>query len=335
MKTFLPRLRFPTELEFEPVQLCNAKCFCCPYSWLEEKEGYRGQKMSREQIEHFLSDFGETLHRHGYGGRTVVNPFRYSDPLVCRDLDLVLSLARKFGFKVQIITNAVSFSGRNVELLESHIDCLTPLVRISVLGSNKEEIWSNMRVDLDLTMKKLQALSDSKSPLLPMLLVSLRVISGKDDERNRLEGLQTKLGRMGIRAIIKDNWLENRIEGEAIQQKQDGFITGCGLWHNKLLRRLEVMVNGDVVLCDDDAEGRKVFGNVFEESIETIWNGPLRDEHRLIYDQTYSDKKQGLICQNCSRAEWGTSSSNALEMVRDVGTITVARQWATGRVEFI
>ena len=43
-----PRLPIPTELSFEPINLCNAKCYCCPYSWLGESKEYRSQKMSRE-----------------------------------------------------------------------------------------------------------------------------------------------------------------------------------------------------------------------------------------------------------------------------------------------
>ena len=42
--TYIPRLKFPTELEFEPIQLCNALCFTCPYTSLQEDPEYRGKK---------------------------------------------------------------------------------------------------------------------------------------------------------------------------------------------------------------------------------------------------------------------------------------------------
>ena len=62
----VPRLPFPTELEFEPIQLCNAKCFVCPYTRLQEDDNYRGKKMSREQIDFVLSDFGGLLKKYNY-----------------------------------------------------------------------------------------------------------------------------------------------------------------------------------------------------------------------------------------------------------------------------
>ena len=65
---------------------------------------------------------------------------------------------------------------------------------------------------------------------------------------------------------------------------------------------MEVMVNGDVVLCDDDADGRKIFGNVFEEGIEKIWNGKLFEEHKLIYNKNFSEEKNKMICNSCTRA---------------------------------
>ena len=60
-KVKYPRFKFPTELEFEPIQLCNALCFTCPYTFLQESKEYRGKKMSREQIQNLLEQFGDLL----------------------------------------------------------------------------------------------------------------------------------------------------------------------------------------------------------------------------------------------------------------------------------
>ena len=61
-----PRLKFPTELEFEPIQLCNALCFSCPYTFLQESKEYRGKKMSREYIKMLLEQFGDLLLKNEY-----------------------------------------------------------------------------------------------------------------------------------------------------------------------------------------------------------------------------------------------------------------------------
>ena len=89
----IPRLKFPTEMEFEPIQLCNALCFTCPYTFLQEDKNYRGKKMGRDNINILLNDFGNLLKKNSYKGKAFVNPFRYSDPLVNPDLDLVFENA--------------------------------------------------------------------------------------------------------------------------------------------------------------------------------------------------------------------------------------------------
>ena len=38
------RKKFPIEIEFEPLQICNAACFSCPYSWLKDEKGYTKKK---------------------------------------------------------------------------------------------------------------------------------------------------------------------------------------------------------------------------------------------------------------------------------------------------
>ena len=49
-----PHLPIPTEIAFEPVNLCNAKCFCCPYSWLGEDKNYTSKKIKYMSLHIFI-----------------------------------------------------------------------------------------------------------------------------------------------------------------------------------------------------------------------------------------------------------------------------------------
>ena len=75
----------------------------------------------------------------------------------------------------------------------------------------------------------------------------------------------------------------------------------------KILNRLEIMVSGQAALCCDMSYDRNFpvekvdYGNVFDIGIEGVWAN-LTKEHQLIYDQTYSEKKLKLICNNCDRS---------------------------------
>ncbi|SVB51545.1 uncharacterized protein METZ01_LOCUS204399, partial [marine metagenome] len=106
-----PLLPIPTELSFEPINLCNAKCYCCPYAWLGEDKEYRGKKMSTKQITLLMNSFADLLKKYNVPPWVAhVQPWRYSDPLVCPDLELILELAAKNKMQVIITTNGVSFT---------------------------------------------------------------------------------------------------------------------------------------------------------------------------------------------------------------------------------
>ena len=322
----LIRLNFPTELEFEPIQLCNAKCFTCPYTKLSQLPDYTKQRMSRQQIEKLLTNFYENLLRYKYSGSTIINPFRFSDPLICPDLDLILDFALKHHLKVQITTNAKGLNSRTIPLLEKNLSAIKDDIVISILGSTEEQVRKNMSIGLDYTIKKMNELKSEKSPILDRIMISLRVIDGTKEEQQQLQDLAQKFSSIGVRYHIRDNWIHNRIQGSISEQTPEHYVVGCKLYKNKLLRRMEVMVNGNVVLCDDDAEGRRVFGNIFEQSIDEIWNGPLKKEHLAIFASQFSTEKSNLLCTNCSRAVYKKHSSSIVDTISEIGLAPMAFQ---------
>ena len=96
--------------------------------------------------------------------------------------------------------------------------------------------------------------------------------------------------------------MQNRLSEYTYKSTETNFVSGCSMFNDKILRRINVMVDGNVVLCDDDSTGKKIFGNLFDENIDNIWNGKLLNEHKVIYDQKYNSQKNSLICNSCSRA---------------------------------
>lgn len=331
----IPRLKFPTELEFEPIQLCNAKCFTCPYTFLEKEPDYKNVRMSRENIEVLLSDFGNLLKKNKYYGTAFVNPFRFSDPLICPDLDLVFEQAKKFNFKIRITTNGVSFNEKTGYLLNKYINHIHENVSISVIGSTVKKVKKNMSVNLDLTLIRLKDISKKYPELTKKITIGLAEVEKSQEENFEFAELSKKFNSMGIKTYIKKNWIYNRINGEIKDQDEQNFIKGCGLFKNKPLRRIEVKVDGSVVLCDDDADGRKVFGNVFKEGIEKIWQGPLLKEHLLIYQKDYSENKKNLICKTCSRAQWNSRKGNAFNSLKELKSSFVLKESLKKNVSWI
>ena len=85
---------------------------------------------------------------------------------------------------------------------------------------------------------------------------------------------------------------------------------------------MEVMVDGTGVLCCDDAEKLTNYGNVFELGIEKVWQN-LRKEHDLIYNKEYSEKKQNLICNTCSRASFNWVDNYQRDMVKEMEKVSI------------
>ena len=298
------RYKFPTEIEFEPLQVCNASCFSCPYDWLKEEPGYTKKRMSEKEIDILLNKFGENLRvRYKYNGSGLITPFRYSDPLITPHIELILNIAKKYNLKVQITTNARSFNKKKTMIFDKYLEQLNENIAISIIGSNREEVKNFMKLDLDETIEKLKEIGDTSQKVKNKIKISLRELRGTSEELYNLNQLHKKLIDIGINtSIIKSDWMQNRLSNFEYSFNDQNYVIGCKMIDNKILRRINIMVDGNVVLCDDDATGKRIFGNVFNESIDQIWNSSLMNEHKLIYSKKMSKGKSSLICNGCSRA---------------------------------
>ena len=299
----------PTELVFEPINLCNAKCFCCPYSWLGEDKEYRSQKMSHEKIKMLLNDFGDVLKQYRVKPWTAyIQPWRYSDPLVCPDLEMIFELAKKNKVKVILTTNGVSFTEKNCKIIQKYLHIVRQ-INISIIGYNEKEIKEWMGVSWKVTKARLIKVRDNYPEISKKMVIGIKhktQIVPEEKRRNVVRQLsEVTLGKVKA----KNEWMHNRMasgdgvwtENREFPITKTNYVQGCKMVFGKILRRLEVMVDGTAVLCCDDAEKLTNYGNVFELGIEKVWQN-LRKEHELIYNKEYSEKKQNLICNTCSRA---------------------------------
>ena len=98
---------------------------------------------------------------------------------------------------------------------------------------------------------------------------------------------------------------------------------------------MNVMCDGSVVLCDDDSNGRKKFGNVFEDNMAKIWNGHLLKEHKLIYNRNFDEEKNQLICKSCSRANWKNRKSGLVNSVKQIGFRSSIKNIISNKVDWL
>ena len=297
--------KIPLHIAFEPIQLCNAKCFCCPYTTLSEDPTYRGVQMSTQQITQLLTEYGELVKKHRVPRyQCTIAPWRYSDPLVQPNLPLIMQLADQYNLGVDITTNAVSFTERMCRTLDQHRHLLKQ-IHISVIGHTEAEVWEQMRVRKSKTLDRLRYVKQNFPHLSRRIKIGIKHRDNtRPTEAIKSEYRAVTLGQVGV----KRNWLHNRLgDGDGVWHRPKQFdidetqyIQGCTMSQGRIMREMEIRVNGDVVLCCDDADGKTHYGNVFEDGLLECWQRVQR-EHDVIYSKKYTDAKQQLICNTCSR----------------------------------
>ena len=310
----------PLCLAFEPINLCNAKCFCCPYTEFSEDKTFITQKMSREQITQLIEDWAQLLKKHNIKPWSVaILPWRYSDPLVNPHLGLVLELANKHKINVSLTTNAVSFGKRQCDLLEKYKHTLTKIY-VSVIGFTEQQVWDQMKISRKKTFQSLEFVRDNYPDISKLMAIAIKNKNNRVAPDETVELYQQRtLGK----AKTKVNWISNRLgkgddnwvpKGDWAPSEKS-FVNGCELTPGKILNRLEIMVSGRAALCCDMSYDRNFpkekvdYGNVFDIGVAGVWAN-LTKEHQLIYEQKFSDRKLKLICNDCNRAGINTNGFN-------------------------
>ena len=311
----------PTYIAFEPINLCNAKCYCCPYTTLSEDKNYHGKRMTRDQLGQLLHDYGNLIRKYKVKDYACgVSPWRYSDPLVQPDLEYIMSLCDKYKIKIGITTNGVSFTKKQCDVLSKY-EHLLGSIHMSVIGHTEQELWDFMKIKKEKTLKSLQFVKQN----YPSLSRRLRVgIKHKDQNRKASESVVNEYESVILgKAKAKTDWMENRIgDGDGdwttpydLSINEKSYMQGCAMGGGRILRQMEILVDGQTVLCCDDADGKTNYGNVFDIGIEKAWKN-LQREHKIIYDKKYSKQKHNLICNTCSRGkfigQWTQSMENKM-----------------------
>ena len=305
---FYQPIPLPTFIAFEPINLCNAKCFCCPYTTLSEDKSYHGKRMTKEQLTMLFDDYGSLIQKYGVEDWTCgVNPWRYSDPLVQPDLEHIMSLCDKYKIKVGITTNGISFGKKQCEIIQKYLHLLGS-IHMSVIGHTAEELWDYMKIKKDKTLQSLRFVKENYPEISKKIKVGIKHKNQSIAVPPEVyeEYQEVNLGKVRP----KNQWLENRIgDGDGDwtapfnwKVNEQNFVTGCAMGGGRILRQMEILVDGQAVLCCDDADGKTNFGNVFKDGIEKVWR-ELSKFHNLIFDKKYSDQKHSMICNTCSRAK--------------------------------
>ena len=248
----------PTYIAFEPINLCNAKCYCCPYTTLSEDKSYHGKRMTKEQLGQLLNDYGSLIKKYKVKDYSCgVSPWRYSDPLVQPDLEYIMSLCDQHKIKIGITTNGVSFTRKQCDILSKY-EHLLGSIHMSVIGHTAEELWDFMKIKKNKTLQGLKFVKQN----YPSLSRRLRIgIKHKLQSRQASSSVISEYQSVTLGKVKgKTDWMENRIgDGDGDWTKPynatisgKSFMQGCAMGRGRVLRQMEILVDGQTVLCCDE-----------------------------------------------------------------------------------
>jgi MoaA/NifB/PqqE/SkfB family radical SAM enzyme len=264
---FYPYYRYhlplPAVILIENTNCCNAECVMCPRETLTRKRGFMDFGLF-EKIMKELSGVSRkpVVHLHGFG-----------EPLLDPLLSERIKLAKACGIKhTYIVTNAsLLFPETARKIIDAGLDTM----KISFYGTDEASYRATMRgLDFNVALNNIREFVRIRKELKkknPKLILQYL-----PQETN---GGQTEAFRILWRSVLDKragdclNYgsLENFGGGRAYNHIGERIVSVCFYpW-----TALSVLCDGRAVTCCMDYNGVQGIGDVNNQSLMEIWNGPV------------------------------------------------------------
>lgn len=295
-------LSYPLVIQIQTQSLCNARCSICPYNTAGKILEHG--TMEQDLFERIVSELAS---------EKLVSTFMFSlhsEPLLDKRLfdrvKHVKSISRDK--HCMLATNGELLDRFSLaQIVESGLDRLT----IS-LNAHSKETYENINtgLDYDRVMKNVYWLLSDRSMKQK---VELRFALTEDNVHEvpravshwRAQGVRTMVREITNRAGSLGNYERLRLKDahsigalpwrawKRVMSIARGVI-GCEL----PFYQMNIIFNGDVILCCHDWNRATVVGNARTSSLRDIWNSERMNEiRRLILHKRY---EQISSCQECS-----------------------------------
>jgi radical SAM protein with 4Fe4S-binding SPASM domain len=274
----------PIRLWIESSQRCNLACVMCP-----NKDIPKGEKglMDLALYQKIIDEAKEFAHD--------INLHHRGEPLLHPQLAQMIRYARHGGLAVRFHTNATLLDAEQAEEL---VAAQPDLISISFDGLQKDLYEETRRgANFERTVANVLGLLDTRKrlgarkPYIVMETIDLPALRGRSDP-DQVRALVELLKVRGLdELIIKDLYEWTTASSNA----------PCRQTHNVCTFPWYAMVicwDGTVTPCPQDFMAAIKLGNVRDQSIRTIWNGPsyLELRHHLVHDLQSLE-----LCRKCDR----------------------------------
>jgi radical SAM protein with 4Fe4S-binding SPASM domain len=277
----------PFVMFLEPTNVCNFRCPICPESFddFAKQAGYY-ERMNRQTWQKVYGDLD------GWCQMRTMRFYAEGEPLLNPHLDEIISQARPHTLRTELTTNA---SRLNEDWAERLVRCGLQYCRISIYATTdvKYELATGSRFkasEIRRNVQTLRTVRDRMGSETPRIYCEL--VSQEPDEATFRKQYETVADDLGLKVL--HNWGGTAAPLVQLGQQMKTEKRVCP----KPFYEIVVKANGDVSVCCGDWNGHLKIGNVHEEHLRDIWNGPaanrIRDLHR-------SDKREELdACRGCT-----------------------------------
>ena len=299
-------LKFPSYVEVETVNACNARCPMCTIADWE-----RGHTPMTDEL---YDKIAAELIEHA-GDLNRVSLYRDGEPLIDKKLPARVAVLKDGGVKnVSISTNVSLLTQSKAEdLLHAGLDTI-----IMSIDSMDKQIFESIRVRLvfEEVLENCLRFIELRNKIRPETRIWVRMIrqeSNRDEWPSYQKYWSERLSandRVYFHNIF--NWGGQLKDFQPIATSFEPNLPCVALWS-----LLVIFCNGDVPLCNVDFNNKFPTGSVVSNTIEELWRGKVMNQRRDLH--LAGRKGEINICENCN--VWdespdldGISSEYASEM---------------------
>jgi radical SAM protein with 4Fe4S-binding SPASM domain len=297
-------LDFPMTLQVQTQSRCNGRCLICPYS-IVSKQLEQGT-MSCDLYSKIIDEVTSA----SFPVHMIYE--LHNEPLIDKRIfDWIGHFKSKNpGNLTRIATNGELLDQFSIEEIRaSNLDYIV----ISLNAGSKETFEAiNLNLNYDRIMDNINSLLENDVCRQKVGLSFVVTELNKQEvypavQYWRQKGIATRIVKLANRAGSLTNYDSLKTKNDynnpgIISRLRNSLMSpvrnvlGCSL----PFYQMNVLFNGDVILCCHDWERATVLGNVAKSSISEIWNSEkLNKVRRQILDKNYKEIK---ACSNCSSA---------------------------------
>jgi radical SAM protein with 4Fe4S-binding SPASM domain len=297
----MARYPFPRSIQLQTINACQAACTMCPYP--EVKDRFPRGRMDDALFEKIVAECAE--HQDELA---IFAPLLQNEPFLDKHIfEKVKRFKAATGgrIEVELVTNGAFLDDENIALIrESELDVLD----IS-LDAVSREVYQKVRVGLDFD-EVMAGVERVLAADLPRTAVFVRLVRLKEN-LHEAEAFARTWRKRGVPVFVYtannrngslDGWddqlalPEERVSGwyKARRRLARLLIRHCPIPFNTA----NILHDGQMLMCVHDWQRNEILGNVKEQTIAEIWNGPrMREIRRLVSERRYPEVGS---CRDCS-----------------------------------